>query len=248
MIHVPLGVLAFIAVCAATVIMLRRSDPLPGDRDGVGADTLTFARPVWLSPALASAVLVMALIYVPRPQTGLAQPPPQWEFSSELHAEPAPLRPDEVEWLTREGAGSADRWRFDWRGITGSMILITSDTWRAQHRPERCFEVYGLSLEQSSTYLVRADFPLRFVSLGDRRGHGVLSATYWFQSAGRTTDDYGARMWADLAPRRERWVLVTVLFDRWHAPQEADLQMFFGVLHDAVQRHLEGKETSWASK
>jgi len=228
--------------------MLRGIDPLPSSLS-VGhapGGVKALAGLGWLSPALASAVLVMALIYVPRPQTGLTQPPPQWEFSPELHAEPMPLKPDEVEWLTRGGAESAERLRFSWRGITGSMILITSDTWRAQHRPERCFEVYGLSLEQSSTFLVSADFPLRFVSLGDGHGRSVLSATYWFQSAGRTTDDYGARMWADLVPQRERWVLVTVLFDRQHDPSEADLQAFYGMLHEAVQHSLEGRGTTCA--
>jgi exosortase O len=265
MIHVPLGVLAFVAACAATVWMLRRIDPLSNFSSEQGDEHLfspqrrrerrvplknlgVSAVNTWPSLLLASCILLLASAYVPRPHTGLAQPPPGWEFSPELRAEPLPLKPDEVEWLTRDGAGSADRWRFRWRGVTGSMILIASDTWRAQHRPERCFEVYGLSLEESSAYLVRADFPLRFVSLGDGRGRGALSAVYWFQSAGRTTDDYGARMWADLAPERERWVLVTVLFDRWRAPQDADVQEFYGALHDAVQHSLEGRGTTWASK
>ena len=66
-----------------------------------------------------------------------------------------------------DGAESAERWRFEWRGLSGSMIVVTSRTWRAHHRPERCFEVYGLTLDDSRTHLVRPEFPLRFVSLGD---------------------------------------------------------------------------------
>ena len=138
------------------------------------------------------------------------------------------------------GAESAARQRFEWRNITGSMILITSQTWRAQHRPERCFEVYGLSLDDSHTYLVTPDFPLRFVSLSYGNGRGSLSATYWFQSVGRTTDDYGTRIWADLAPKRDRWVLVTILFDGVHDPSTADLQAFYLALHDGVVHSLEG--------
>jgi exosortase O len=189
------------------------------------------------------AILAMALVYAPRPQTGLSQPPPAWEFPAEIVTEPMPLKPDEIEWLTRGGAESADRRRFEWRDITGSMILITSTTWRAQHRPERCFEVYGLSVDDSRTHLVTPDFPVGFVSLGDD-DHVLLSATYWFQSVDRTTDDYATRIWADLAPERERWVLVTILFDSVHDPHAADMQAFYIALHDTVARSLEGGPSS----
>ena len=239
MLHVPLGVIGFVAACAAVVVLLRTQEAGSGEQETGSRRQETFARPIWLSPVLAAVILVMALIYAPRPQIGLAQSPPTWEFPAELVTDPMPLRPDEIEWLTRGGAESAERLSFEWRTVTGSMILITSNTWRAQHRPERCFEVYGLSVNDSSTYLVAPDFPVRFVSLGDDDGRSLASAVYWFQSAQHTTDDYGTRMWADLAPERERWVLVTILFDGVHDPQASDIQTFYTALHDAVGRNLE---------
>jgi exosortase O len=260
MLHVPLGVLGFAAACAAAVILLRLwpasqeiRDCLPpgplararaGWRVGNLQSHLMPQRPIWLAPALAAAILVMALIYTPRPHTGLTQSPPAWEFPAGLVTEPMPLKPDEIEWLTRDGAESADRQRFEWRGITGSMILITSTTWRAQHRPERCFEVYGLSLDDSHTYLVTPNFPVRFVSLSDGDGHVLSSATYWLQSAERTTDDYGTRIWADLAPKRQRWVLVTILFDGVYDPHATDIQAFYTALHAAVAHGLKGGPSS----
>lgn len=248
MLHVPLGVLGFVAACGAAVALLRQQRPTTQNAwDAQASDDvalLALNRPIWLAWVLAVAILAMALAYTSRPQTGLAQPPPAWEFPAELVTEPVPLKPDEIEWLTRDGAESADRRRFEWRGITGSMILVTSTTWRAQHRPERCFEVYGLSLDDSRTHLVAPDFPVRFVSLGSGDGRGLLSATYWFQSADRTTDDYGTRIWADLAPERERWVLVTILFDSVHDPHAADIQAFYIALHDAVAQTLEGGPSS----
>ena len=231
MLHVPLGVLGFIAACAAVVVLLRLQ---PVARGSDCQPDLT--RPAWLTPALAAVIAVMALIYAPRPQTGLAQAAPMWEFPPGLVTTPMPLRPDEVEWLTRDGAESATRLRFEWRTVSGSMILITSNTWRAQHRPERCFEVYGLSLDDARTYLVAPDFPVRFLSLSDGEGHSLASAAYWFQSAEHTTDDYGTRMWADLTPERERWVLVTVLFDGVRDPRDPDIQSFYVALHEAVAR------------
>lgn len=235
--HVPLGVLGFAAVCVLTVSLLRLEP----------AATLTEraprepARPQWLAPFLAVTILGLALLYAPHPQTGLAQPPPTFDFPAELIARPMPLKPDEVEWLTRGGAESAYRQGFTWRGISGSMILITSTTWRAQHRPERCFEVYGLALDDSRTHLVAPDFAVRFVLLGDRRGRDRLTATYWFQSAERTTDDYGTRLWADLAPTRERWILVTILFDRVRDPNATDVRALYLALRDTVARYLKGE-------
>ena len=103
------------------------------------------------------------------------------------------------------------------------MILITSNTWRTQHRPERCFEVYGLALEGSQTYLVAPDFPVRLVSLGTHRQPGLLSAAYWLQSAPAPPTTTGQRVLADLAPRHERWVLVSVLFDGRQDPSSPAL-------------------------
>jgi exosortase O len=238
MLHVPLGVLGFIAACVAAVVLLRLGPA--GEEARLDSRRPALARPVWLAPLLALMLLAMALVYRPHPWDGLGQPPPGWEFPAELATEPMPLRPDEIEWLTRGGAESADRRRFEWRGTTGSMILITSTTWRAQHRPERCFEVYGLSLEDSRTYLVSSDFPVRYVSLSYGDVGGQLSAAYWFQSPNQTTDDYATRIWADLSPRRDRWVLVTVLFDGAHDPRAADIKAFYRALHDGVAHGLEG--------
>ena len=272
MLHVPLGVLGFVAACGAAVALLRLQRPMaqeawdargrkqdgdpvpPEEMSGTGADEprtgnqaqpvraaspSPLGRPIWLAPVLAAAILTMALAYTPRPQTGLAQPPRAWEFPVGLVTEPMPLEPDEIEWLTRGGAESADRRRFEWHGITGSMMLITSTTWRAHHRPERCFEVYGLSLNEAHTYLLTPDFPVRVVSLGYGDGHGLLSATYWFQSAERTTDDYATRIWADVAPERDCWVLITILFDSVHDTHAPDIQALCIALRDAVAHSLE---------
>ena len=66
-------------------------------------------RPVWLTPVLAATIMAMALVYTPRPQIGLAQAPPAWEFPTNLAVTPLSLKPDEIEWLTRDGAESAKR-------------------------------------------------------------------------------------------------------------------------------------------
>jgi len=219
MIHVPLGVLGFVASCAAAVVLLRLVPLIAQDEFVVSASaqstakavTTNLAHPSWLSPALMIALAALALLYAPRPHGELAQPTAGFVFPAELMTQPMPLTPDQVRWFTDDGAESVVRQRFEWRGLTGSMIFVTSTTWRAQHRPERCFQVYGLALNGSRTHLVALDFPLRFVWLGDRSAPAAFAAAYWFQSVDRIIDDYGTRIWVDLSPTRERWVLVTVV-------------------------------------
>jgi exosortase O len=155
----------------------------------------------------------------------------------ELRAQALPLKPDEIAALVREDAESADRFQFVWRGITGTMILVPSTTWRAHHRPERCLQVLGLQINDSRAVMVAPDFAVRLVAVG-QRGGDERSATYWFQSATRTTDDYGTRLWADLAPRRARWVLVSVLFDRALDPSDADVRAFYLALRDGIAQNL----------
>jgi exosortase O len=243
MLHVPLGVLGFAAACAAVVALLRLQ---PLGKPAKARQAL--ARPAWLSPVLAVTVLAMALLYTPRPQTVLARSASGWELPADLSAEPLPLQPEEVEWLMRDGAEAASRFRFEWRGdgepITGSLIFVSSTTWRAHHNPERCLMLYGLSLDDSHTHLVRKDFPVRYISLGGNQGgnRSIKSGTYWFQSARRTTDDYATRIWADVTLERDQWVLVSILFDDVHDPRDADVEAFYIALHDAVARNLDKGE------
>jgi exosortase O len=257
MLHVPLGVAGFAAACAAALWMLRwagqagtaggasetsRDQPEEGLGDAddgtrpapAGPETPPVsAQPRWLTPALVLLLVGLALFYSPRPES-TAQAAPAWHFPAGLEARDWPLTPGEGQWLASAGVVDAERWRFEWQGQTGSMLLISSTTWRAHHRPERCFEVYGLDINNTQAYLVQPDFPVRLLSLGKSGQRSLLSAVYWFQSADTSTDDYAARIWSDLAPQRERWVLVTILFDEGAAPLNPESLHLYEGLREMV--------------
>ena len=46
--------------------------------------------------------------------------------------------------------------------------------------------------------------------------------------------------WADLSPERNRWILVTLVFDRVYDPGATDIQALEIAVRDAVARNLEG--------
>ncbi|MFO7625192.1 MAG: exosortase O [Anaerolineales bacterium] len=237
MLHVPLGVLGFAGACGAAVLLLRRfTQPLPAQPVGV----TSVPPPTWLIPLVAGLVLGMALLYAPRPHSASANPIQGWSFSPELQVEPWPFTPSELEWLSRDAGGQVERWRFRWRELSGSMLLAISDSWRSHHRPESCFEVYGLSIENAYPYLAAPDLPVRLVSLGDGKGKNIYSAAYWFQSADIATEDYAARIWADLAPDRQPWVLVTLVFDDDVDLTSEPAPALYRSLRQSVQLKLEG--------
>ncbi len=241
MLHVPLGVLGFIGACGAALWMLRWVGSSQGRvNPNLNKEETNLARPIWLAPGLGGIVLVMALLYVPRPQTAYAQQELSWRFPNELTATPWTLTTQERKWLESGGVEAAYRWRFDWHGLSGSMMFVTSTDWRAQHQPEHCFEVYGLSTDSSETFLVAPDFPIKLLSLGNSQLTGRLSAAYWLQSEQQITDDYATRIWADLASQKQRWVLVTILFDEEIDPQASEAQALYTALRYTVFTTLKG--------
>jgi exosortase O len=240
--HVPLGIIGFAAACTAAIGMLRWSGSAsPAYPTGSAAVP---GRPRWLAPALAIALTGMLLLYAPRPQPAAAASF-EWKFPSELATQEWPLTRGEMNWLSERGSVpvSAIRWRFEWRDLSGSLLLVTSETWRAHHRPERCFTVYGLEVQESQPHMVTPDFPLRWLTLGKaNEPRPLYSAGYWLQSSQRVTEDYSVRIWDDMAPQPQPWVLVTVLFDEPTDLAEAEAQALFSTLRQAVQQSLEASE------
>jgi exosortase O len=245
MLHVPLGVLGFVAACGGGLLLLRWAGKAPesGASDENQPNLAGIQRPVWLAPLLAGLITVMALVYTPRPDVAVGNALAEWQFPASLGVEAWPLSEGEQDWLSQSGVKAAQRWHFDWRGMRGSMLLVTSDTWRAHHRPERCFEVYGLKTDTAWTALAAPDFPVRMLRLDSQAKHGQFSAAYWLQSASVVTDDYATRIWADLSPERGDWVLVTVLFDGPVDPLSTDAQALYKTLRQVVEQGFTGEDT-----
>jgi exosortase O len=226
---------------------LRRFVPVEGQEETVGtlSGEALAKRPRWLLPALMMAILFLAALYSPRPEIAAAQAQAEMKFPANLSVEPWSFSPGELAWLSADGPLSASRWRFIWGEESatprrGSVLMISSDTWRAHHRPERCFEAYGLTVDQSFSVLLGAGFPLRVLYLSAAQERYHYSAAYWLQAPGRVTDDYATRIWSDLTPNRQTWVLVTVLFDTPVDPTRDDLEGLYEALRQTVAQSLEG--------
>jgi exosortase O len=241
MLHIPLGIVGFLAACLAALGMLRwagsaSSEPVPGKAD-------TFSRPGWLAPVMAVSLILLIFLYTPR-SNSVAAAQYAWDFPADLTVQTWPLTDAETGWLSDDGTApvNGSRWRFQYRGFSGSLLLVASDTWRSHHRPERCFTVYGLEVQDSRLFMASPDFPLRWITLGHPAHHEPLyTAGYWLQSSSRVTDDYAVRIWDDMQPRSQSWVLVTVLFDETVSLDSDAARELFVALRQVVQDSLNEK-------
>jgi exosortase O len=240
MLHLPLGVIGFVFACVGGLALLRRFgrslDQVMAELEGEA--THVPARPTWLAPALGLVLVGLAMLYVPKPEPASAAQR-EWSFPEPLASEEWPLSPSELAWLTSDGPVSAQRYRFEWKSLQGSLLMVTSQDWHTQHRPERCFTVYGLEVQGSQPALAAENFPLRLLDLGIPGGPMAYSAAYWLQSNSQITADYAARIWDDLAPQPEPWVLVTVLFDQPVAPGDEMALELYSLLRQSVREGLQ---------
>lgn len=250
LLHVPLGVLVFGIVCGITLLFIKRQGP-SNYRFNFQAvkpvqesddNTRVVKRPIWLAPLLAASVAGMAIIYTPRPIPALAQTAIHWQFPADMQVQVDPLPPKLFIWVTQDGAEFADRWDFTWHGqfnqVDGSLMFLTSNTWRGQHRPERCFEVQGITIETGQTVFFDETFSAQMVKVSG--GINQATALYWLQSGNRATDDFGTRIWSDLGTERQPWVLVTLLLDDVFPTDSAEVRSIAELVRTAVANSLEG--------
>ena len=237
--HVPLGIFAFVVSCglAAFLLRLRRSDRISADDDDL---IFPLQQPTWLSYFLLVTIASMALVYAQRPivaQASQLQSADSWSFSAELHA--VRQENDEIlnETLFGEGAESVERYRFDWHGLRGSMLLVNSRSWRAHHNPKGCFSG-TMEIINSETKFVSDDFPIQLMTMESHKQEKMLSAAYWFQSPSQTTNDYATRIWADLRPHRPMWTMITILFEDEIEIDSAEALQLYHYLQTTIYQKL----------
>ncbi len=156
------------------------------------------------------------------------------QLPQQLVSEPLPLTEAEQRFFDNHALPIAQKQRFVYGNLSGSMLLVASSAWQAHHPPELCLVGNGFKVDSIKPTLLNQSVKARWLSLQD----GKRSATYWFQSPQGTTDDFLSRIWDYIAHRNKTWVLVSVLFDNEHNPDSAEIQTFASAIHDAIHQSL----------
>ena len=242
MLHLPLGLIGFCLACGLGWLFLqwvpkrRESQPQVGQPQApqLQSDRLrrNANRPMsgqWqagLVAVLAILAVVSNRIASPPPTTAIAaiQLPQQLQVTS------LPLTSIETQFFQHSTFPIAEKWRFDWEGLSGSMLVVASHNWQAHHPPELCFAGNGFEVDGMTHRQIVENLDARWLSLED----GTLSATYWFQSPQGTTDEFMTRFVESVTHRYTPWTMVSILFDRSIAPEDATVQAMTAAVQAAV--------------
>ncbi len=212
LLHVPLGVAAFVVACTLGWGLLRM---LP--RTVIAPETAAVRRrPAPLGWVTAGVLLLAA---IPSPEVTAAEPE-----HLELEVEWAhPVAPDEHEarLFRARGADGFGKWDVELGRARGQLVVVRSRSWRSQHRPDVCHRGSGRRVVDERSVMIDGELPLRALRLSSRDGE--LWGLYWFQSADTITEDHGARVWSALDGDAEPWVMVSLVIDGRLALDDPDV-------------------------
>jgi len=179
-------------------------------------------------------VIALGLVGQIQPIQDKVKPIASIQLPQQLVSEPLPLTEAEQRFFDNPALPIAQKQRFVYGNLSGSMLLVASSAWQAHHPPELCLVGNGFKVDSIKPTLLNQSVKARWLSLQD----GKRSATYWFQSPQGTTDDFLSRIWDYIAHRNKTWVLVSVLFDNEHNPDSAEIDNFASAIHDAIHQSL----------
>jgi exosortase O len=153
---------------------------------------------------------------------------------SEISTQAIPLTPPEANFFDNPANPVVQKLRFQNNELSGSMLLVQSNTWQAHHPPELCFVGNGFQVDKMESKLINKTINARWLSLQQ----GTLSAAYWFQSNHGTTDDFISRIWEHITQRQQTWVLVSILFDHPEDANSQKIQQFTNSIYQGINLAL----------
>lgn len=230
--HVPLGVITFVIACGFALLLLRwvpRSIALvQGDREHVPA------LPNLKLPFLLAACF-LALTLIPHPPAPVVSTVTNLNWSIAAQPQTIPLTSTEQNFFASHPGVVAHKQRFAYQGLTGSVLLVSSTSLQAHHAPELCLIGSGFHLDHIAPQQFAAGPLARWLSLNDR----TQTAIYWFQAPDQTTGDFLTRFWQEALRQQSSWTLVSILFDDFHNPDEATLQVLVTDIYQSLSKTLQ---------
>lgn len=236
--HIPSGIFTFSTACLLTWVLLR-SVPVGSRRTRGQGNNAAQNFPV-RSPLIIQVVLVVCILglsFIPHPPLKAAPLAlTNIEASLSVPTQSVPLTSFEQKFFADFPDAAAQKQRFEYYGVSGSMLLVSSPTWRAQHAPELCLVAMGFRVSDIEKQQLTPDITGRWLSLNQ----GTRKAVYWFQSSQRTTDDFISRLWGEVTRREPTWVMVSILFDQPYQLDNPEVGSFLTEVHHAVAHQFQG--------
>lgn len=245
--HAPLGLVGFITAGLISWLLLqtvpRHKDKTPTRSKTKPAQLGRRLKPLTQQIVIFSCILGLALI--PHPQkvttSAITQGVAPGAIASislptQMHSEPLQLTTTEKDFFANYQGAIAQKSRFEWQNITGSILLVSSNAVQAYHAPELCFVGNGFKVDTMQRQQLSPQVLGRWLSINN----GTMAAAYWFQSPKRTTDDFLTHLWGRITRKDRIWVMVSVLFEQAQKPDTPEIKAFTTNIHDAIASSLTG--------
>ncbi|MCI5151043.1 MAG: exosortase O, partial [Candidatus Electrothrix sp. MAN1_4] len=208
-VHVSLGLLGFSISCLLAWQMLRLCCREPVMSNEHSADEGNRSVPGVLGQVLFIIALLAAL-WLHRPyQPNVPFTTFDFSLPDVLQSSALPLTDVEREFFSNNHA-STRKFKFDFKGISGSLLIVKSNYWKAQHDPRNCYLGQGRSLSLDGTWLLRNNTVIRFVQIDN----ATKTAAYWFQNVHRITPDYSSRVLGGIIYPQKTWLMVSILWEQ----------------------------------
>ncbi len=233
-VHIPLGLIGFISASLVTWLLLQT---VPRYKLQPVAKVKPIVRyPTPLSKQFIVCAWILGIAFIPHPPEVSTSAIASIQIPPQMHSTPLQLTEVEQEFFANYQGAIAQKHRFEWKNISGSMLLVSSNWVQAYHAPELCLLGNGLKIDAMQSKQLAPKVLARWLSLNN----GTLAAAYWFQSPQHTTDDFLKRLWGQITRKDRLWVMVSVLFDQAEKPDAPAIESFSTNIHDAIASALKG--------
>lgn len=230
--HLPLGITGFIIASILTWVLLQKVPRC--------SQELPELKPEEIKPQKSNLNWLLGLV-ITLGILGQFQPLQLNTFTvnsislpPEITTETLALTTAEANFFDNPANPLVQKLRFQADSLSGSMLMVASNSWQAHHPPELCFTGNGFKVDQMESKLINNSINARWLSLQN----GKLSATYWFQSVQGTTDDFVSRIWEHISHRNKTWVLVSVLFDDVENPDSNAIKNFSNTIYQTINQNF----------
>lgn len=232
--HLPLGIVCFIFASALTWILLQKV-PHKVSQQTTFITKDKIEKRKFNSNWLLIVILTLGIIGQFKP-ISKAVALTSIELPPTIVTQPIDLTPAEARFFDNPANPLVQKLRFQADALSGSMLIVASNSWQPHHPPELCFTGNGFKIDSMNSKQIDSSINARWISLQN----GALSAIYWFQSPQTTTDDFVNRIWEHLSNSSKTWVLVSVLFDDAENPDGEVIKNFSNGIYGAIAHTLNG--------
>ncbi len=119
------------------------------------------------------------------------------------------------------------------KGITFTLLVVSSKSARTHHDPEICLQGLGYTINDSKTIQIDT-FLIRSLRVNDENSQVI----YWFVGKDKNILDYSERVWEEMRRPNSTWILVELTFNQSVSLNDNDIQALISETNTSAKNLL----------